>query len=426
MKYIIITFLTISSLTLAATSAPVRVGNGDRGDDLQYFIKISKGKLETSRYEAFQLASKLNLKNLNGFSSINKELKYSDLYLMKPHLDKKKLIELGNLDEQGDEYYARTFTSALSPVYFYQTAMNLDNKRLVQLHIHEALHKVLVKPYNVDETLISKLVKAITAPDSNFDTIQKIYLDLTEDTSRGVKSRSMISIGYNHFESNSKELEDNIESLSLIESRIFPFYGKLEHLGFGVKLGFVKLKDEMVLGPMNFRFLYKLPSNNKFHFIVYMGNGILNTAYSEQDAIREKIYQVGATVKTRKMSHQFLYNLEYTFPSLFEDKNIRYEFGSSTRFSMTYKRKHNAFTYGLGLRFNYLKEFKTNTVEINDAFTLSLFPTFSYVISNDVEVALELEKIVGKTKDIDFTSTGDLIGLGAKSNIYRIKFNYHF
>lgn len=151
------------------------IGNGDNGDDLESYVEIKKGKIFTAKSKAVKLLKKFDTSTIDGLGTLLPEVENAKLYMTKKGLATKKPAELGAFtnDSQG-LVYARTLPQPYAPTRFFPAATNLDDKQLITLHIHEALHRSLPDYIREDEKIVGEIAQTITSPEATKDQIKQI------------------------------------------------------------------------------------------------------------------------------------------------------------------------------------------------------------------------------------------------------------
>ena len=113
----------------------------------------------------------------------------------------------------------------LMPLLVFPAATNLDDKQLITLHIHEALHRSLPDDIREDEKIVGEIAQAITSPEASKDQIKQIVSKYLQEptanpTETNISNRmimphkdsrlhypSKIRLGYRHF----NNVKDNDE-----------------------------------------------------------------------------------------------------------------------------------------------------------------------------------------------------------------------
>lgn len=152
--------------------APTRVGNGDDGTDLESAKKVESGILIETRADAMARIAKLNAQNVPGLGRLLVEIEKSEIFYV-AH-DVKPTAESGSdgIERNAQVVFARTFPEPVAPTRFFAGALTLDREQLVALHIHEALHRALPSDLRENESTVSQLTLALSAPDSTHDRVQ--------------------------------------------------------------------------------------------------------------------------------------------------------------------------------------------------------------------------------------------------------------
>lgn len=461
-------------LTLMSTSVlagPTVVGNGDDGTDLEGFEKLESGNIVDARAKAIEKLKEMNVKAVPGLGNLLSEVEKADLYITRKDLPTKKLMELGAFtnDAQG-LVYARTFPRPHAPTRFFPAAKNLDERQLVSLHIHEALHRALPESIREDETAAAEITLAITSPNSSYDrineTVQKFlkkaestkFASATPMTSVAPKpvikptkhSRlnypSKVGIRYKRFNSpkfDSTEMTSiPVTSMTSISSHLYPFGGSLSALGVGIDASIInkgestKIGEEddgTFMGPLGLSARMLLWTAKGFDIEAY-GRIDLNTMSNEElqeSLLGRDITKVGMTFAKRTNWFYVENDLEYTLPSETNQKigniHYKYEFGSITTARVKMGGYYKAFNLGGYLEMHLADNFKATggafKYETGRNRVVSAGPEIEWRFQ---QFGLRLfgKYLLDSTKNTDFDFLGDLMGHGVGQGNVGLELNF--
>lgn len=269
--------LFLFSLVLSAANAnPTKVGNGDAGGDLEKMDKIQSGILISTRDKAIELLKKQNVQNIAGLSKLIAELEKADIYLsqnnVSPVLD---TDNQGEISKDGRFVYARTFAEPHAPVRFFPAAMMLSEEQLINLHIHEALHRALPQAINQSEAAVSEITLALTSTDANIDRTQavvdkhlknsakpsnEVYASaesfqsttkLAPPPTAKLLNPSTFSYSYTGYQLTKQDKSSfPINGMHEIKSLLYPFGESSSVQGIGIRFSYLNLEKKSFMGPL--------------------------------------------------------------------------------------------------------------------------------------------------------------------------------
>ncbi len=461
--------LLLTLMTSSVMAGPTVVGNGDDGTDLEGFEKLESGNIVDARAKAVNKLKEMNVKAVPGLGNLISEVEKADLYITRKDLSTAKLMELGAFtnDAQG-LVYARTFPRAHAPTRFFPAAKNLDERQLVSLHIHEALHRALPENIREDETAAAEITLAITSPNSSYDrineTVQKFMKKAeasnvvlnTPMTSVAPKqiikpaehSRlnypSKVGIRYKKFNSpkfDSTEMTSiPLSSMTSISSHLYPFGGSLSALGIGIDASIINkgegindTDDGTFMGPLGLSARMLLWTAKGFDIEAY-GRIDLNTMSNEElqeSLLGRDITKVGMTFAKRTNWFYVENDLEFTLPSETNQKigniDYKYEFGSITTARVKMGGYYKAFNLGGYLEMNLADNFKASggafEYETGRNRVVSFGPEVEWR-SKQFGLRMFGKYLLDSTKNTDFDFLGDLMGHGVGQGNVGLEVNF--
>lgn len=464
----ILILLTLFSQTVLA--GPTVVGNGDDGTDLEGFEKLESGNIVDARSTAVKKLNEMNVKAVPGLGSLTAEVEKAELYLTRKDIPTAKLMELGAFtnDSQG-LVYARTFPRAHAPTRFFPAAKNLDQKQLVSLHIHEALHRALPASIREDEVAASEITLAITSPNSSFDRINETVQRFIKKAEASkpialnnggavvapkpvikpakhsrLNHPSKVGITYKNFSHpkfDSTEMTSiPLTSMTSISSHLYPFGGSLEALGVGIDASIIKkgvnIKEEedgTFMGPLGLSARMLLWTTRGFDIEAY-GRVDLNTMSNEElqnSLLGRDITKIGMTFAKRSSFFYVENDLEYTLPSETSQKigniDYTYEFGSITTARVKMGGYYKAFNLGGFMEMHLADNFKARggafEYETGRNRVVSAGPEIEWR-SEQFGLRLFGKFLLDSTQNTDFDFLGDLMGQGVGQGNVGLQINF--
>lgn len=267
-------FLILICIEMAYAS-PTKVGNGDAGGDLEQMEKVTAGILISTRDAAITLLQAQKIENIKGLSRLIPELQKADIYLAQTNVS--PVLKTDNQEEisaDGRFVYARTFAEPLAPVRFFPAAMLLTEKQLVNLHIHEALHRSLPPEINQNESAVSEITLALTSEGASYDRTNAVvekYLAsastntaVAGSTSLGIsafakviqpterlKTPSYFGYSYTAFDlADEDKVFLPVTGMHSIGSLLYPFGEESSVKGLGLHFSYLNLEGKNLVGPL--------------------------------------------------------------------------------------------------------------------------------------------------------------------------------
>lgn len=333
-------------------AGPVRIGNGDDGEDLQSFELLSEGPIVEARAKALTLVRELGVNRIEGLGNLIPELEYTKLYMTKKGLTTRELLELGAFkDDASGLIYARTMPEPYAPTRFFPASQNLNETQLIALHIHEALHRALPGQLREREDVASEITQAITAPETSLDRVSRVVRSYAAPTQSPLlmsqapavvvpkKSRlhnpSRLGMEYRRFsvEETNKLNSLDIQGLYVLSSHLYPFGVNDKAIGVGFDLSMVETKNDRFMGPLSLSGRYQVWTQRDFDLELF-GEFNMNTLSRDElknSNLGRDTTRFGLTLATRRDWFFVENDFSYTAGSESEEElgNIKYnyEFG---------------------------------------------------------------------------------------------------
>ncbi|MGK0367519.1 MAG: hypothetical protein ACI9QD_000655 [Thermoproteota archaeon] len=436
---------------------PTRVGNGADGSDLEGFERVSSGKLIKTKEQALKLLAALNLKAIPGLSALDKELSLSVIYQTKKDVSSERLEEMGAYHSGMEgKVYARTFARPHAPTRFFPISQNLNDKQLVSLHIHEALHRSLPPEVRENEKIVTAFTLSIAGPESSFDTVQSIaqkYIppryfkvanskasNLIEEWYPPVAEHSRLNapstFGFSYVkfgepgEEESKTFSVPVDSMFQVSSHLYPFGGKFKAIGVGIDLAVLKYEEETEMGPLGLSFRHLMWTYREFDFEGFF-KANLNTL--SEDELKDSVigrdnHTVGISMHKRGKRFYLQNNIEYTFATTEESKigniDMTYDFGSQLNVHMKFGTYFGKIQVGGFFEVLLMNDFDAyggglakGDAALGTNRIISMGPEISWV-GKDFSIDLYGRFQIDATKDMDYDLLGDIMGKGlGQSNV---------
>lgn len=267
-------FLILFSMGLlggVAFADPTKVGNADTGSDLEKLELITTGVLISTRDRAVELCQKQRTDQISGLSLLIPELQKAEIYLnnqnVSPILDSDHKTETS---QDGRFVYARTFAEPHAAVRFFPAALMLSEEQLVQLHIHEALHRALPASIRQSEAVVSELTLALTSQDGSRDRTEAILARVlnseeSQSNSQKLSSSDFQSIAPTEKLKKPSSFVYSYEAFSLtdsdrdllpltgmhrIKSLLYPFGDNASVRGLGIQFSYLNFEEQNFVGPL--------------------------------------------------------------------------------------------------------------------------------------------------------------------------------
>jgi hypothetical protein len=456
MRLLILYIFILLGWNVHLRATTTKVGNGNDGTDLKHYQEVKEGPIFIAKFKAIELLKERNVSNIKALGALTSSLRNSKMYLAKTTLDQKQLDKIG-ASHKGHHIYARTFPNPQAATRFFPKSLELDEDELIALHIHEALHRSLPKHLRENEAIVDEITESITAPDTTRDEIEEIVLSLLKDNpaptlnqidgKQRQSPRKYSQVEFNRYDqtvvdrsrlNNPSEFNleyrllsggskksfgkrSPFESLTYINTHLYPFGEGLEAFGIGVGMSFIDTDDQNYMGPLNLSARMLFFTAQGFDFEGY-AEASLNTLSSEEftnSYIGRDVFTAGISIQKDMGDFYIQNNLSYTAPSTSEEKvggiDIDYEFGQIYAIQFKAGREYKGFRLG-GFADLMLME-NTKITQSNfeqDTGRLRYFsvgPELSYRW-NKLEARLFGRFKVNSTNDVNFDELGNILGVG--------------
>lgn len=428
--------LSLALLTSSALAGVTKVGNGDEGSDLEGATAITKGPLFDARGEALQLLRTVNTPGVAGLGTLLPELGSSPLFLTRKDSQALETTDQGafHADMKG-RVYARTFAEPHAATRFFPVSKTLDRDQLIALHVHEALHRSLPPSIRENESIVSGLTLAITAPGANFDSVDRAAkkwipaeapVAAVEANPVGKNAKvinpSEFSYSYHHFRKPEQYSQFPVESMHVIRSDLYPFGSDAIPLGIGIEASVVNRPKNTLMGPLSLSARMKVWSSRGFDVGVW-GVASLNMLSNEElkkSQFGRDTYSAGVSLRKDLTSFSVENFLGYTGSGESTSKigNVEYlhEYGSIITASTHPALLVGDFRVGgflaLALGNSYRMTGGAFSYDPGRYRIVSAGPEIEYRFSN-YAVGISGRFLVNATNDASFDTLGDLLGSGA-------------
>lgn len=367
-----------------------KVGNGDDGADLEHKEKVTSGILETTRGKAAQHLKDMSARQIPYLGNLIDEVERTEIYLVHQNIAVPKDFDRGQeVSPDGKYVYARTFARPYAATRFFPAALMLSEQQLVNLHIHEALHRALPESVREDESVVSEITLALTDPKASFDSAKAITVAAVEraeaklqnaqataaapgapphagglttrplfeepPVTERLKNPSFFRYSFLVYDDRIRDEDSSTPVLGLqrLDSFLHPFGRGPNALGMGLSFSFVRLPDRSYLGPLQVSGRYLLATWRQFDVELY-GEHAMYTLSSEELKNLPQARDVttfGISMR-REGEHFYSENfLSYSLPSEseFTVSNTKYKqkFGGLTNASVAFGGKYRGFSLGV-------------------------------------------------------------------------------
>lgn len=450
MLKLILIFVIFPTLTLAG---PTKVGNGDDGSDLEQLQKVESGILLSTKNQAIEQIEKLNVRGIKGLGNLQKELQHADLYIVKSDVSTPKTFDSGlETSPDGKTVYARTFAQPYSPVRFFPAALLLSEEQLVRLHIHEALHRSLPESLRENESIVSEITLAISAPSATRDSIElvvakhlkedagspaseKIFLKTLKPSKR-LLAPSLLRVSYQSFHLPEDEvLQSPISSLMTLDSFLYPFGGETDSLGVGISVSALSYGNEQRTGPLGLSLRQLLNTWRGFDIEAYGEYSMYTFSDSDLKNVSQArdVGTVGLTI--RKETDRFYTEnfLSFTFPSEKEFKlgNVSYKQDYApligAKISGGYKPGDYYFGGSLELLVTDGANITSESFESSKSrMSLTTVGLEGGLILDYVRLSFYGKTVLDSQSDRNLNNLGDLLGHGAGQGLMGTSLSFNF
>ncbi|MBX3019468.1 MAG: hypothetical protein KF767_16395 [Bdellovibrionaceae bacterium] len=370
-----------------------KVGNGDDGADLEHKEKVTSGILETTREKAAKHLKDMGTRQIPYLGNLIEEVERTEIYLVHQNIAVPKDFDKGQeVSPDGKYVYARTFARPYAATRFFPAALMLSEQQLINLHIHEALHRALPESVREDESVVSEITLALTDPNASFDRAKSITVAAVERAeeklqnaraataaaqgpvvalppnggalamepfepavTERLKRPSFFRYSFLVYDKEARDEDESTPVLGMqrLDSFLHPFGRGPNALGMGLSFSFVRLPDRSYLGPLQVSGRYLLATWRQFDVELY-GEHSMYTLSSEELKNMPQARDVttfGVSMR-REGEHFYSENfLSYSLPSESEftvsNTKYRQKFGGLTNASIAFGGKYRGFTAGL-------------------------------------------------------------------------------
>lgn len=460
-NYLLLAVAIMLLISLKSMAAPTNVGNGDDGTDLEGFAKLESGPLIESQLRAVNQLRKLNISNIKGLGNLINEIEKNNIYMTNKDVSAKKMEEMGAFHAGLEgKVYARTFSRPHAPTRFFPASLKLSQNQLMALHIHEGLHRALPEEIRDDEKKVSNITLAIISPESTYDQINQVVMEVYPDKKEQIpagsytqsvnvskdsklNNPSSLELSFRSFGS-PKQDETKLQSLPIssiysISSHLYPF-GKNEYaLGTGIDISYIKQDDgKSYMGPLGLSLRKLIFTMRGFDLETY-GRADLHTLSDEElknSLMGRDIYKVGVSlIKTTDIVY-IQNDLEYTAPSEVKETianiNYTYKFGSTVAARIKaggrYKNFHAGGFFEMLVSTNFTVESDNSDFgkeELGRNRVVALGPEIMWG-RNNFDVKFYGRYLLNSSKETDFDQLGDLMGTGVGQGNLGLSVSYKF
>lgn len=437
-------------------SGPIRVGNGDNGEDLQSFNPIKEGVIVETRGKAIKLLKSYNVHKIEGLGSLIPEVENTKLYMTKKGLTPAELAKLGAFNEDATGLiYARTMPRPYSPTRFFPAAMKLNEEQLVALHIHEALHRSLPDAIREDEQIASAITQSITEPNASFDSINgtvakymssksiqresnnsesKIYVP---KTSR-LNNPSRLGLEFRIFEQDEDSqlaTGKSFKSMYILSSHLYPFGKNEKAIGIGFDASVVQTQDESFMGPLSISGRYKLYTHREFDIegFAQMNLNTLSEEELKDSLMGRDTTTVGITLATQRdyffLENDFFHTFESEVDKKIGNIDYIYTFGGITGINLRAGHFYKGFMLGGFAEFllsdNFIidgEDFKEQTGRNR---IVSWGPHIEYR-KDQYSLIFKGRFLLDATQNASYDYLSDLMGYGVGQGSVQTQFNVFF
>lgn len=457
MKNRLIIILTLAMVSAQVLAGPIRVGNGDDGEDLQSFEPVIDGVIADSREKAVKLLKSFNIQKIEGLGALLPEVENTKLYLTKKGLGPEELAKLGAFTADASGLiYARTMPRPYAATRFFPAAKKLNESQLIALHIHEGLHRSLPESIRENEQVASSITQSITAPDASFDSIKATiqgYLPKNQPSS-GVsnvsesklyvpeKSRlrnpSRFGIEARVFQQSDeseKATGNQIESMYILSSHLYPFGKNEQAVGIGFDASIIQTADENFMGPLSVGARYRLYTHRDFDIegFAQLNMNTLSDEELQDSLLGRDTTTIGLTLSTQR-SHFFIENdFFYTFESEVEEQigniDYTYTFGEILGINLRAGVHYKNFMFGGFTEFLVSDNFTVEGGDFADSTgrnrIVSWGPHIEYR-KNQYSLVMRGRFILNSTDNTSYDYLADLMGYGVGQGSLQTQLNVFF
>lgn len=445
-------------LSHQASASTTIVGNGDVGNDLEGARELSDGKIFAARKAALEQLKNLNTPGILGLGNLMAELKSSELFMAQKDVMAELPSDQGSFhSNMGGNVFARTEAESLASTRFFPIAESLDEKQLIALHIHEALHRALHASIREDESIVAQITLALTSPNSNFDFVQrkmeKIYRDAhikAPDTALAIatstqaepegryKEPSRVSYEFREFLGSKQTSFDSAQRMHLIESKMYAFGSDNHPLGLSMELSAVQIDEEYLFGPLGIGAQMKAWSSRKFDvdFWAKISLQMLSNEELKKSPLGRDIFQTGVLF-SKSTDHMFFENrwgliLGGNARQQIGSVTYEYQYGTVVNTGLAVGGQLGGMRLGAFIDLYLGDKFGITSVE-NESFNeqfgryriVSAGPEVSFRMKN-LEAFAKANFLLNQSDEADFNYVGDLLGPGVAGGHWSAGLSFYF
>lgn len=385
--------LMVSEVRADVPSAPVdksttKVGNGDDGADLEHKEKVTSGILEMTREKAAKQLKDMGSRSIPYLGTLIDEVERTELFLVHQNIAVPKEFDNGQeVSPDGKYVYARTFARPYAATRFFPAALMLSEQQLVNLHIHEALHRALPESVRENESVVSEITLALTDPGASFDSAKATTVaavekaeeklqaaraqaaaTMSEGESRGalptlleppvterLKRPSFFRYSYQGYDRKVRDEDEStpIMGMHRLDSFLHPFGRGPNAVGMGLSFSFLNLPDRSYLGPLQISGRYLLATWRQFDVETYVEHSMYTLSAEELKNLPQVRDTTTVGISMRRDGDWFYSEnfLSYTLASEsdFTVANTKYtqKYGGITNASIAFGGRYRAFSLGV-------------------------------------------------------------------------------
>lgn len=376
-----------ASLAEVQPTSTTKVGNGDDGADLEHKEKVTSGILETTREKAAQHLKDMGSRQIPYLGNLIDEVERTEIYLVHQNINVPKDFDRGQeISPDGKYVYARTFARPYAATRFFPAALMLSEQQLINLHIHEALHRALPESVREDESVVSEITLALTDPKASFDSAKATtvavveraeeklqnarpaaavtspasasassMMDLEPPVTERLKRPSFFRYSYLAFDDQVRDEDASTPVLGMhrLDSYLHPFGRGPNALGLGLSFSFIRLPDRSYLGPLQVSGRYLLATWRQFDVELYGEHAMYTLSSEELKNLPQARDVTTFGVSMRREGESFYSEnfLSYSLPSESEftvsNTTYRQKFGGLTNASVAFGGKYRGFSLGV-------------------------------------------------------------------------------
>lgn len=442
-------------------TSTTKVGNGDDGADLEQKEKITAGLLIVTRDKAAAHLEKLGARNIPHLGNLLDEVTKAEIYLVQENIKVPKDFDKGQeVSPDGRFVYARTFARPYAPTRFFPAALMLSEQQLINLHIHEALHRALPENVREDESVVSEITLALTDPSAGFDSAKATTVAAVEKKQKAVAEAAVreaspaMETGFGLLRVHQTEFEPPVterlkrpsffrysftafnekagagdasipvSSMHRIDNFLHPFGHGPNAVGMGLSFSYLNLNDRSYLGPLQVSGRYLLATWRTFDVELFCEHSMYTLSNEELKTLPKIRDNTTVGISMRREADRFYTEnfISYTLPSesSFKVGSSQYNqrFGSITNAGVSFGGKYK--TMSLGIKADLLLSQGVETAASSGSFVqeaerfriVKFGPEFAMNF-DDLQWKLYAQHIIDGTPGASLDDAADLMGHGS-------------